>query len=87
MQPIGLTLKNREANPFTGRTSGELMIVHYCQKCSIYSANRIAGDDNVYAIEAILDMEGSPVVIPNINLLNCWDREMVEEILLGRVIT
>lgn len=55
MMPIGLTLKNIRENPFTGRVSGELMIVHACLGCNKVSANRIAGDDNSYQILQLFD--------------------------------
>jgi len=55
MQPIGLTLKNVKSNPFTGRTSGEPMIVHLCLTCGAVSKNRVAGDDMPHALIALLD--------------------------------
>lgn len=55
MQPIGLTFKDRKYNPFTQKTSGELMIAHLCLKCGKVSYNRIAGDDNEYSILSLLD--------------------------------
>lgn len=42
-------------NQFTGRTSGELMIVHRCINCGHISCNRIAGDDNNYSIICLLN--------------------------------
>lgn len=55
MKPIGLTFKNVEQNPFTGRWSGELMIVHMCVQCSAISANRIAGDDTPFVVTELLE--------------------------------
>jgi len=55
MQPIALAFKNYEVNPFTGRGSGELMLIHICLSCNQISPNRIAGDDNEYQIITILD--------------------------------
>lgn len=55
MKPIGLMFKHAQVNPFTGRTNGDLMIVHECTNCGKISPNRIAGDDNVYMILSILD--------------------------------
>lgn len=46
MKPIGLSFKNQKLNPYTGRISGELTIVHQCVDCGRISSNRIAGDDN-----------------------------------------
>ncbi len=56
MKPIALAFKNYEVNPFTGRGSGELMIVHQCTSCGQISPNRIAGDDNEYQILSILEL-------------------------------
>jgi hypothetical protein len=55
MQPIGLTFKDMTENPFTGRISGELMIVHRCVQCGRISCNRIAGDDNPDNVLSLLD--------------------------------
>ncbi len=55
MKPIGLTLKNLKTNPFTGRTSGEPMLVHLCLTCGRISCNRIAGDDLPDTLIALLD--------------------------------
>lgn len=55
MEPIGLTIKNIKINPFTKRTTGELMIVHLCLGCGKISCNRIAGDDNSHAITCLLE--------------------------------
>ncbi len=45
MEPIGLTFKR----------DGEIMIVHKCLSCDKLSPNRIAGDDNTYAITSLLE--------------------------------
>ena len=55
MQPIGLTRNNVRTNLHTGRTSGELMIVHQCLRCGRISCNRIVGDDNAHAIICLLE--------------------------------
>lgn len=55
MEPIGLSFKNYEVNPFTNRGSGELMIIHQCTNCGKISPNRIAGDDSEYQILSILE--------------------------------
>ena len=54
MEPIGLQFKHFTENPFTGRTSGELMIVHRCLSCSKISINRIAGDDDAYIVLTLI---------------------------------
>lgn len=55
MKPLGLILKNMTTNPYTGRSSGELMVVHQCLNCGKISCNRIAGDDNSYSITCLLE--------------------------------
>jgi len=55
MKPMALSFKNYEVNLFTGRGSGELMIVHQCINCDKISPNRIAGDDNEYQIISLLE--------------------------------
>lgn len=47
MKPISLAFKK----------DGEIMIVHECQKCSLISKNRIAGDDDPKEILKIEDSE------------------------------
>lgn len=79
MQPIGLTLKNVVTNPFTGRTSGELMIVHRCMRCERVSHNRIAGDDYPDAIIELLSTADQC----NHNLLTKSDTETVLIALFG----
>ncbi len=59
MKPIGLTLNNIKTNPHTGRTSGELMIVHQCLRCGKIACNRIAGDDNSHAVICLLEDSNS----------------------------
>lgn len=79
MQPIGLTLKNVTTNPFTGRTSGELMIEHKCMHCGHISRNRIAGDDYPDAIICLL----SPINTLDKHLLTIKDKELVLITLFG----
>ena len=43
MEPIGKTFKK----------DGEEMVVHRCQKCSVTSKNRIAGDDSFERVEKL----------------------------------
>jgi hypothetical protein len=54
MKPIGLSFKNLRQNPYTGRISGELMIVHQCLSCGKISSNRIAGDDNPIQVASLV---------------------------------
>lgn len=53
MQPIGLTFK-RTAKKYAGRQHGELMLVHLCTDCRKVSINRIAADDSIEALLAVL---------------------------------
>ena len=53
MKPIGLTFKK----------DGELMIVHKCLNCGKISRNRIAGDDNPYAIVPLSNEEDKQAVL------------------------
>lgn len=79
MQPVGLTLKDVTTNPFTGRTSGELMIVHRCLQCGHISRNRIAGDDYPDAIMGLL----SPTNTTDKHLLTTSDKVVVLIALFG----
>jgi len=80
MQPIGLTMKDITYNPFTKRTSGELMLVHQCLSCSKISCNRIAGDDYPDSILSLLDQPGQSSVI---TMLSLADKEQVLVALFG----
>jgi len=44
MEPIGLTVKQRQKKYGGGRT-GELMLIHHCSECGKLSINRVAADD------------------------------------------
>jgi RNHCP domain len=44
MEPIGLTIKQRQKKYGNGR-GGELMLIHRCSDCGKLSINRIAADD------------------------------------------
>lgn len=80
MKPVGLTLKDVNYNPFTKRTSGELMLVHLCLNCGRISCNRIAGDDNPDSILSLLE---NPVEQQEVRLLTQKDREQVLTALFG----
>ena len=80
MKPIGLTQTS----------NGELMIVHLCLSCGKVSGNRIAGDDNPYAITCLLDEPNSlsrEIIIrltnQGIQLLTHEDRQEVLTCLYG----
>ena len=83
MEPIGLTLKDIKTNPFTNKTSGELMIVHLCLNCGKISCNRIAGDDSPEAIIQLLENTDISKVNLNINLLSKKDRSLVLTAIYG----
>jgi len=55
MKPIGLSFKNQKFNLYTNKISGELMVIHLCLTCGRISANRIAGDDNPYAVLSVFE--------------------------------
>jgi hypothetical protein len=80
MKPVGLTLKDIKHNPFTKKTSGELMLVHACLNCTKISCNRIAGDDNPHSLLSLL--EGS-FKAEGITLLTLEDKEQVLTALCG----
>ncbi len=82
MKPIGLTLKNIRTDPYTGRTSGELMIVHQCLSCGRISCNRIAGDDNPHAVISLLD-NSTKLSSRDIRLLTQDDKQEVFTSLYG----
>ena len=90
MQPIGLTLKCGKVNRYAKENSGEIMLVHYCLTCGKISCNRIAGDDNAYAILKLLNpvLEDEHNVMhlideQNIRLLTVDDQRMVTRALFG----
>jgi hypothetical protein len=60
MKPIGLRFKDLTENPFTGRITGELMIVHECLNCGKITSNRIAGDDDPEQILMLLQETHRP---------------------------
>ena len=72
MQPIGLTFKNIKYNPYTDKTSGELMVIHLCLNCGQISCNRIAGDDNAYTIISLLEISKTvnQNLIDKLNMVN-----------------
>lgn len=80
MEPIGLTYKNLEINPFTGRKTGEIMIVHRCVSCGRITNNRIAGDDNPFVITDLLQCNE---VINGIIFLTQKDEDDIHRILYG----
>jgi len=80
MKPIGLTYK----------PNGELMLVHLCLRCGKISPNRIAGDDNCYAVITLLDepeaiSEETAIGLSRrgIRLLTQEDKQNVLSILYG----
>ncbi len=91
MKPIGLTFRHSRINLYTGRINGDLLIVHECVFCHKISCNRIAGDDDVYAI---LDLFEAPICISNttqtmlsrlkISMLTRQDADEVKTALFGR---
>jgi hypothetical protein len=88
MKPIGLVFKDYQVNPFTGKGSGELMLVHICLNCESISSNRIAGDDSVEEITILLgtDLEQrqlNKLTSMGIKLLTPKDKDKVLVSLFG----
>lgn len=54
MKPIGLIYKPRR-NQYIPDSIGELALVHLCTRCAKISTNRIAADDDVQMILAVLE--------------------------------
>ena len=93
MQPVGLTTKSgpivHVARHPTGVVArhlrkdeiGELMIVHQCQKCNMFSKNRVAGDDNPERLIELLapEMHESPW-----KLFTESDKDMIAVQLFGK---
>ena len=73
MQPLGLSCKS----------SGELMVVHLCLNCGKVSPNRIAGDDNTYALLELLGDWGSSTTALCLDLLTKKDIQQVQTALFG----
>jgi hypothetical protein len=91
MQPIGLTFKKQRPNRYSNQTNGELMIVHLCLSCGKISTNRIAGDDNTYAILTVfndsLSLDESikiKALSQSISLLTLEDKESMLTSLFGK---
>ena len=87
MEPIGLKFKNPKQNPYTGKVSGELMIVHRCLGCGVFSTNRIAGDDNCFQILNLLQRAAKPDIDKRAKslygLLTTRNKEEVATMLFG----
>lgn len=45
MEPVGLTIKQK-LKKYGNEKQGELMLIHCCVGCGVFSINRIAADDN-----------------------------------------
>jgi hypothetical protein len=89
MQPIGLTVKQRQ-NKYRIGIYGELMLIHRCKDCSRLSINRIAADDQVeklmelYQESLTLDRNTrEQLEIIGIHLLQKVDESLVVSQLLG----
>lgn len=79
MKPIGLAMKDMETNPFTERTSGEPMVVHLCLNCGKISYNRLAGDDNPFAITRLLKETENPDTALDTKLRNLKIKLLAEK--------
>jgi hypothetical protein len=90
MKPIGLAFKKPKPNSYSNQPGGELMIVHHCLNCGKIAANRIAGDDDSFAILVIFNdslTTDTAVAIQAMNLpirlLTIEDEEQVLRGLFG----
>ena len=90
MQPIGLTFKKEKSKRYSAYSNGELMILHLCLNCGKISTNRIAGDDNGYAIlnvfnDSLLLDENIRIKAANLTiyLLAMEDKELMLRSLFG----
>lgn len=83
MRPVGLTVKRTRKK--YGAPQGELMLVHRCELCGKLSANRIAADDDLEAVMAVLDNQPQEAVDPSgeIRLLDESARDIVRKQLFG----
>jgi hypothetical protein len=88
MKPIGLAFK--KSNSYSEQTNGEIMIVHQCLNCGKIAANRIAGDDDSFAILAAFNASlttDAAIAIQTMNLpihlLTIEDKEKVLRSLFG----
>lgn len=90
MKPIGLTYKPRR-NPYAPDSVGELALVHLCTRCAKLSINRIAADDDVQTILAVLEETTSLDVNlkrrlerEHLRLLGAEDITSIQRALLGK---
>ena len=80
----------KSRNKYARQGAGELMLVHICQGCGHISTNRIAGDDDSYAILELFkrSFELEPAMLEHIQcagiqLLGIEDMHMVMIALFG----
>lgn len=74
MNAIALTSKmpkeNRYASPSGTAQRGEIMLVHECTGCGFHRINRIAADDNGFAVLSVLNRSFSLTEEVRIELQN-----------------
>jgi hypothetical protein len=75
MKPMGLSCKN----------TGELVVVHLCLNCGKISRNRIAGDDNTYALLGLLEDQNGSSTTRYPEILTTKDIQQVHSALFGDV--
>jgi len=83
MIPAALTLKKEKIDKYGRKKTGEIMIVHKCNKCGKISTNRIAGDDNPNEILNVLEKSVN-LNIDGIKILTDNDKEEVKNQLFGK---
>ena len=88
MRPVGLTLKANCKRYGSGR--GELMLIHLCVECAVFSINRIAADDDpenlLRVFEQSLGLDPSlrsRLQIEKIMILSAGDADSVKAQLFG----
>ncbi len=90
MKPVGLALKKTHRK-YGFEPGSELMLVHVCQACGKISINRIAADDNAFAIWQVF--ERSPTLAEElsarisqegIEILQSGDEGIVRTRLFGK---
>ncbi len=91
MEPLALMLKNEGYDKFGKKKTGELMIVHRCQKCGKLNFNRLYIDDNEEAVIQVLkkSVHLNPEIKKELNqahieILDLKDYNLVAEALWGK---
>jgi hypothetical protein len=91
MLPLGLTFKKEGKDKYGQRRQGEIMLIHYCQKCREFSINRLAADDDstsvlkIFNQSLLLEKEVlDSIANEGIVLLTAKDRPEIQTQLFGK---